>query len=103
MIDVTKADLTGRGYRCTTCSLKASLAADGGQNDVRDHLTDDERRERYAAARQRMFTGGWIVGGGMLALFTVGALIGVPLVCLGLGTISHGYLTRREMTGERTH
>ena len=102
MIDVTKADLTGRGYRCTACSLKASLAADGGRNDVHDHLTDDERRERYVAARKRMFAGGWIVGGGALVVMGYGLLFGLPVVFLGLGTISHGYLTRREMTGQRT-
>lgn len=102
MIDVTQADLTGRGYRCAACSLKASLAADAGRNDVRDHLTDDERRDRFEQARKRMFAGGWIAAGGVVVTIGAGALFGLPIVFLGLGTISHGYLTRREMTGART-
>jgi hypothetical protein len=102
-IELAKADLTGRGYRCSACSLKASLAADGGRNDVRDHLTDDERRARHTDARKRMFTGGWIIGGGILVTLGYGALFGLPVVFLGIGTISHGYLTRREMHGERTN
>lgn len=101
-IDPAQADLTGRGYRCAACSLKASLAADIGRNDVLDHLTEDERRARYGQAATRMVAGGFIAVGGVIVTLGIGALFGLPIVFLGLGTISHGYLTRREMTGQRT-
>lgn len=102
LIDLGKADLTGRGYRCSACTLKASLASDTGRNDVGDHLTIDERRARHREARKKMFAGAWIIGGGVLVTMGFGALFGLPLVFLGIGTISHGVLTRREMHGERT-
>ncbi len=102
LIDLGKADLTGRGYRCSACTLKASLASDTGRNDVGDHLTVDERRARHGEARKKMFAGAWIIGGGVLVTMGFGALFGLPVVFLGIGTISHGYLTRREMHGERT-
>lgn len=102
LIDLGKADLTGRGYRCSACTLKASLASNAGRNDIRDHLTDDERRKRHADARKEMFAGVGIIGGGVLVTLGFGALFGFPIVFLGIGTISHGYLTRREMHGERT-
>lgn len=102
MIDVTKADLTGRGYRCTPCSVKASVNAIGGSNDVSDHLTPEERKERHAAAGQRILTGAALAGAGGIVFLSMSGLIGIIMVCAGLGTASHGLLTRREMKGEQT-
>ncbi|MBL0213901.1 MAG: hypothetical protein IPQ07_08460 [Myxococcales bacterium] len=102
MIDVARADVTGRGYRCNACSMKASMAADGGRNDVTDHLTVDERKQRAASAGTEMVVGGLVAATGLLVFLTVSGLFGMIAACAGLGMTSHGYLTRREMTGERT-
>lgn len=102
MIDVTKADLTGRGYRCSSCSLKASLAADGGINDVTDHLTIEERRARAAVAAREMVFGAATAAFGAILFLGASGLVGAIVTCAGLGATSHGYLTRREMSGERT-
>ena len=106
MIDVSKADITGRGYRCTACSMKASLAADGGKNDVRDHLTNDERVAKSKSAGSEMVVGGLTAFGGLLMLLVAPIpfhdVIGACIMFAGFGAVSHGYLTRREMTGERT-
>jgi len=102
LIDVSKADVTGRGYRCNACSMKASLAADGGHNDVTDHLTLDERKQRAATAGTEMVFGGILAGAGLLVFLSMSGLIGMIVGCAGLGAMSHGYLTRREMSGERT-
>jgi hypothetical protein len=102
MIDITRADLTGRGYRCTQCSLKASLAADGGRNDISDHLTPEERVARAKAAASEMVFGSVIAALGVAVFIGFSGVIGVAVFAGGAGAMSHGYLTRREMTGERT-
>ena len=106
MVDAAKADITGRGYRCLDCSMKASLAADGGQNDVKDHLTAEERVQKSKAAASEMMVGGVTAFGGLLVLLIVPIpfhdVIGACITFAGCGAISHGWLTRREMTGERT-
>ncbi|CAN5913362.1 hypothetical protein BH11MYX3_BH11MYX3_42840 [soil metagenome] len=101
-IDSSRADVTGRGYRCNSCSMKASLAASGGLNDITDHLTTDERKQRAANAGTEMMVGGFIAGAGLLVFLGASGLFGMIIGCAGLGMTSHGYLTRREMTGERT-
>jgi hypothetical protein len=106
MVDEAKADITGRGYRCIACSLKASLAADGGHNDVIDHLTPAERVQKSKAAGSEMMVGAVTVFGGLLVLlivpFPFHDVVGACIAFAGGGAISHGWLTRREMTGERT-
>jgi hypothetical protein len=106
MIDAAKADITGRGYRCTSCSLKASLAADGGQNDVIDHLTPEERVQKSKTAATEMMAGGGTLVFGILCFlafpFPFHDVVGACFAFAGGGAISHGWLTRREMTGERT-
>ncbi len=102
-IDVSKADVTGRGYRCSQCSLKASLAADGGHNDITDHLTIEERAARAKSALSEMFAGvALAVLGGPFVFFGFNGTVGVIVTCAGLGMMSHGFLTRREMRGQRT-
>lgn len=101
-IDVSKADVTGRGYRCSQCSLKASLAADGGHNDITDHLTIEERAARAKTALSEMIAGGAIAAFGPIVLLGFNGTIGVIVLCAGLGMMSHGFLTRREMRGQRT-
>ncbi len=101
-IDSDHADVTGRGYRCNSCSMKASLAANHGLNDVNDHLTKDERRQRAAAAGTEMVLGSILAGSGLLVFLGASGLVGMIIGCAGLGMTPHGYLTRREMTGERT-
>ena len=101
-IDVSKADVTGRGYRCSQCSLKASLAADGGHNDITDHLTVDERAARAKTALSEMIAGAAVTAFGPIVFFGFNGTVGVIVTCAGLGMISHGFLTRREMRGQRT-
>ena len=106
MVDAAKADITGRGYRCASCSMKASLAADGGHNDVTDHLTPDERVAKSKAAATEMMVGAGTTLIGILCLvavpFPFHDVVGACIAFAGGGAISHGWLTRREMTGERT-
>ncbi len=102
LIDSSMADVTGRGYRCNSCSMKASLASNGGLNDITDHLTSDERKQRAATAGTEMVLGGILAAAGLAVFFSMSGLIGMIAGCAGLGMTSHGYLTRREMTGERT-
>lgn len=101
-IDVSKADVTGRGYRCSQCSLKASLAADGGHNDITDHLTVEERAVRAKSALSEMIAGAAIAAFSPLVLFGFNGTVGIIFMCGGLGMMSHGFLTRREMRGQRT-
>ena len=102
-IDVSKADVTGRGYRCSRCSLKASLAADGGHNDITDHLTVEERTARAKTALTEMFLGAFVaVMCGPLVFFGFNGTVGMIVTLSGVGMISHGFLTRREMRGQRT-
>ena len=101
-IDVSKADVTGRGYRCSQCSLKASLAADGGHNDITDHLTIEERAARAKTALSEMIAGAAITAFGPIVFLGFNGTVGVIVLCSGLGMMSHGYLTRREMRGQRT-
>ena len=101
-IDLSKADVTGRGYRCATCSMKASLAADGGRNDVADHLTPEERTSRAKTAGIEMMLGAVVGVGGAGLFFAINGIAGMFVLCGGLGMASHGLLTRREMTGQRT-
>ncbi len=106
MIDATKADITGRGYRCSACSLKASLAADGGRNDIVAHLTHDERVKKSENAGTEMMVGAGTLLGGLVVFlgmpFPFHDLVGACVAFAGAGAISHGWLTRREMTGVRT-
>ncbi len=105
-LDAAKADITGRGYRCTACSMKASLAADGGINDVKDHLTMEERIQKAKAAGTEIIAGIATGLGGLLVLVAIPIpfhdVIGAIVLFAGLGAVSHGYLTKREMAGERT-
>lgn len=82
--------------------MKASLAADGGRNDVSDHLTPEERVQRAKAAGTEMVVGLGIAALGALLLLGFNGTVGIIVTCAGFGTTSHGYLTRREMTGVRT-
>ncbi|MGN6104812.1 MAG: hypothetical protein ACTHU0_06905 [Kofleriaceae bacterium] len=101
VLDASKADITGRGYRCARCSLRASLAADGGFNDVQDHLTVDERRQRAAEAIRKMIGGGALVAGGLVVAYVI-PIAGAAMLLTGVGAMAHGLLTRRELSGERT-
>jgi hypothetical protein len=101
-IDVSKADVTGRGYRCSQCSLKASVAAAGGHNDITDHLTVDERRARAKSALSEMIGGAAMAAFGPIVFLGFNGTVGVIVLCAGLGMMSHGFLTRREMRGQRT-
>jgi hypothetical protein len=105
-LDTSKADITGRGYRCTQCSLKASLAADGGHNDVMDHLTVEERVKKAKLAGSEMIGGGALAFAGAVVFLVIPipfhGIIGACMTFAGLGAVSHGYLTKREMTGQRT-
>ena len=100
---MSKADVTGRGYRCNACSMKASLAADTGYNDIPDHLTQDERSARFATAGKEMVAGAAMTVGGLFVFLLISSLIGGVATLAGVGMVSHGFLTRREMTGQRTH
>jgi hypothetical protein len=106
MLDASKADITGRGYRCAACSLKASLAADGGHNDIVDHLTSEERVQKSKSAATEMMIGAGTLLGGLLIFvaipFPFHDVVGACVAFAGGGAISHGWLTRREMTGEQT-
>lgn len=62
----------------------------------------DERRQRAAAAGTEMALGSILAGAGLLVFLGASGLVGMIIGCTGLGRTSHGYLTRREMTGERT-
>lgn len=102
VLDASKADITGRGYRCARCSLRASLAADGGFNDIQDHLTLDERRQRAVEATRKMIGGGALVAGGLVVVVYVIPSVGAAMILTGVGAVAHGLLTRRELSGKRT-
>ena len=105
-VEASKADVTGRGYRCVACSMKASLAADGGRNDVADHLTAEERVAKSEAAAREILVGIGTAIAGLIVFvvvpFPFHDLVGACIGFGGCGAVSHGYLTRREMRGLRT-
>ncbi len=84
---------TGCLYSGDRLSVRAGLAETSRM---------DERKQRAATAATEMLLGGILAGAGLMVFLSMSGLFGMIVGCAGLGMTSHGYLTRREMTGERT-
>ncbi len=96
-LDESKADITGRGYRCASCSLKAGIDESLGKNDVADHLDPEEREAGMRRANVE------ILGGVALAVVCVPLILVARFatagVFMGIVAVAHGFATRRQMRG----
>jgi hypothetical protein len=98
-LDESQADITGRGYRCSQCTLRAGINENLGSNDVGDHLEPAERAANAQRALQQM------IGGAAVAAICTPLYIVLPIqwfafgIFAGIGLVVRGFVVRRQMAG----
>lgn len=103
------AELSGSGFRCAACAMKASIDVLQGGSDVASHLSEAERAQMAAEAKQKLLLGALglvatAVGTVLLGLFaprrlTVKVALGGS--ALSIGSLVVGWRDLRHARGRR--